>query len=73
MLLIAKTTLYVTSKDGTSEMNFLAFCNAIKGGLKLEEVEVTTDRDHSQRQTGTEATCPARSSTPDATHDTRTG
>ena len=49
MLLTAKTTLYVTSKDGTSEMSFLEFCNAIKGGLKLEEVEITTDPEHSQR------------------------
>ena len=39
MLLTAKTTLYVTSKDGTSEMSFLEVCNAIKGGLQLEEVE----------------------------------
>jgi uncharacterized protein YecA (UPF0149 family) len=49
MLLTAKTTLYVTSKDGTSEMTFLEFCNAVKGGLKLEEVEITTNPEHSQR------------------------
>ena len=38
MLLTAKTILYVTGNDGTSEMSLLAFSNAIKGGLKLEEV-----------------------------------
>jgi len=49
MLLTTKTTLYVTNKDGTSEMSFLEVCNAIKGGLQLEEVEITTDPEHSQR------------------------
>jgi hypothetical protein len=49
MLLTAKTTLYVTGQDGTSEMTFVDFCNAVKGGLKLEEVEITTAPDHSQR------------------------
>lgn len=49
MLLTAKTTLYVTSKDGTNEMSILEFCNAINGGLKMEEVEITTDPEHSQR------------------------
>jgi antitoxin component of MazEF toxin-antitoxin module len=49
MLLTAKTILYVTSKDGTNEMSFLDFSNAIKGGLDLEEVEITTDAEHSQR------------------------
>jgi len=49
MLLTVKTILYVTGADGTSEMNLLAFTNAIKGGLKLEDVEITTDPEHSQR------------------------
>lgn len=49
MLLTAKTTLYITISDGTSEMNLLAFSNAIKGGLQLEEVEITTDPEHSKR------------------------
>jgi len=49
MLLTAKTILYVTANDGTSEMSLLAFSNAIKGGLKLEEIEITTDPEHSQR------------------------
>lgn len=30
-------------------MSFLAFSNAIKGGLQLEEVEITTDPEHSKR------------------------
>ena len=45
MLLTAKTILYVTANDGTSEMSLLTFSNAIKGGLKLDEVEITTDPD----------------------------
>jgi hypothetical protein len=49
MLLAAKTRLYVTSADGTSEMTFLDFCNAVKGGLELEEVEITTDPEHSKK------------------------
>lgn len=49
MLLTAKTNLYITSSDGTSEMTLLAFANAIKGGLKLDEIEITTELEHSQR------------------------
>ena len=49
MLLTAKTILYVTANDGTSEMSLLAFFNTIKGGLKLDEVEITTDPEHSKK------------------------
>jgi hypothetical protein len=49
MLLTAKTILYVIGNDGTTEMSLLAFSNAIKGGLKLEEVEITTNVEHSKR------------------------
>ena len=49
MLLTAKIILYVTGNDGTSEMSLLAFSNAIKGGLKLEEIEITTDPEHSEK------------------------
>jgi hypothetical protein len=49
MLLTAKTVLYVTSGDGTSEMSLLAFASALKGGLTLDDVEITTDSEHSRR------------------------
>jgi hypothetical protein len=49
MLLTTRTRLYVTSADGTSEMTFPDFCNAVKGGLKLDDVEVTTDPEHSKK------------------------
>jgi len=49
MLLTAKTRLFITSHDGTSEMDFLGFCNAVKGGMRLDEVEVTTDAEHSKK------------------------
>ena len=48
MLLTAKTTLYITSEETTSEISFLEFCNAIKGGLDLGEVEITTDSGESR-------------------------
>lgn len=47
--LSAKTRLFVTGGDGTSEMSLMSFCNAVKGGMKLEEVEITLDREHSKR------------------------
>jgi hypothetical protein len=49
MLLTARTTVYITGKDGTSEMSFAAFLLAIQGGLNLAEVEVTTNPEHSRR------------------------
>ena len=48
MLLTAKTTLYITSEETTSEMSFLELCNAIKGGLDLSDVEITTDPEESR-------------------------
>lgn len=45
----SRTKLYVVGKDGTSEMNLYGFCNAIKGGMKLEDVEITLDKEHSKR------------------------
>lgn len=49
MLLSAKTTVYVTGKDGTTTMSFIEFTNAVKGGLCLDEVEITTDPQHSKK------------------------
>lgn len=48
MLLTAKTTLYITSEEATSEMSFLDLCNAVKGGLDLNDVEITTDPEESR-------------------------
>ncbi|MFO7904017.1 MAG: hypothetical protein ACQESR_05760 [Planctomycetota bacterium] len=48
MLLTAKTTVYITSQEATSEMSFLDLWNAIKGKLDLSEVEITIDPDESR-------------------------
>jgi len=39
---------YITSEETTSEMSFLELCNAIKGGLDLSDVEITTDPEESR-------------------------
>lgn len=46
--LSAKTRLYVTGGDGTSEMSLMRFCNAVKDGMELEKVEITLDPQHSK-------------------------
>ena len=43
------TPLYVTSKDGTSQMTFGSVVTAFNGGMKWEEVEITTDPAESKR------------------------
>ncbi len=47
--LSAKTRLYVTGDDGTSEMSLMQFCNAVKGGMELDTVEITLDKAYSQK------------------------
>ena len=54
MLLTAKTFLYVTDNDGTSEMSLLAFSNAIKGGLRVEEIEITTTPNTARGSSGSD-------------------
>lgn len=49
MLLSAKTTVYITSRDGTTTMSFIELTQALKGGLQLDEVEITTDPEHSKK------------------------
>ena len=48
-MITPRTKLYVTSEDGTSEMNLTQVVNAVKGGMRLDECEITTDHEESQK------------------------
>jgi hypothetical protein len=48
-MLTIGTPLYVTSKDGTSQMAFRSVVTAFNGGMKWEEVEITTEPEESKR------------------------
>ncbi|WP_339911529.1 hypothetical protein [Symmachiella dynata] len=48
-MLTARTKVYVTNSEGTSEMTLQEMANAIRGGLELETVELTLDEDESKR------------------------
>ena len=48
-MLTARTKIYVTGSDGTSEMTLQEMANAIRGGLELQTVELTLDPKESER------------------------
>lgn len=47
LVLTPETVLYITSEGGTDEMRFCHFCDAVRGGMGLNGVEITFDKDHS--------------------------
>ncbi|WP_339912348.1 hypothetical protein [Symmachiella dynata] len=47
-MLTARTKVYVTSSEGTSEMTLQEMANALRGGLELETVEMTLNEDESK-------------------------
>ena len=48
-MLTARTKVYVTTSDGTSDTTLQEMANAIRGGLELVTVELTLDEDESKR------------------------
>jgi hypothetical protein len=48
-MLTTRTKIYITGPDGTSEITLQELADAIRGGLKLETVELTLDSDESKR------------------------
>jgi len=46
---IRETTELFVVADGISGMNLGAICNAIKGGMKLQDVQIFTDRGEAAR------------------------
>ena len=43
-MITKETLIYVTNVDCTTPMPFQEFCDAIKGDLKLDEIQITFDR-----------------------------
>lgn len=48
-MITPRTKFYVTSHEGTSVMTFTEVTLAVKGGMQLEQCEITTDLEESKK------------------------
>ena len=48
-MITKETLIYVTNAEYTTNMSFSNFCDAIKGGLDLDNVQITLDPEESKK------------------------